>query len=356
MLKNRRSRLIPFFEENGLDAILCTDMNNIRYLSGFTGSEAALLLARERSWFLCDSRYTEQAREEVVCDEVVECGAARLDAIADITRVQNLCRLGFEASHLTVAIYRRMVEKLPGITLVELGSELDGIRTAKDSAEIEQLAAVAVLSSHAFRAITHLITPGVMELDIAMALELEMRRRGADGKAFDFIVASGERGAMPHGRASEKLIQAGDMITIDFGASKNGYHSDETVTVACGEPGERAREIYAIVKEAHDRAIAAVKPGISCRELDLVARSYIGESGYGDYFGHGLGHGVGLEIHEQPTLSPRSSAPLLEGSVITIEPGIYLPGFGGVRIEDTVVVTADGCRLLTQVAKKLHVL
>ncbi len=356
MLKNRRSRLTPFFDDNALDAILYTDMNNIRYLSGFTGTEAALLVARDRLWFLCDSRYTEQAREEVVDAEVVECGAARIDAIADIARVQGLVRIGFEASHLTVAVYRRMAEKLSGVEFVELGGELDGIRTAKDSAEIEQLAAVAELSSQAFLATIHLIRPGVMEVDIAMALELEMRRRGADGKAFDFIVASGERGAMPHGRASEKIIQAGEMITIDFGAAKNGYHSDETVTVACGEPGDRAREIYGIVKMAHDRAIAAVKPGISCKDLDYVARSYIGEAGYGDYFGHGLGHGVGLEIHEQPTLSPRSTALLGEGSVITIEPGIYLPGFGGVRIEDTVVVTADGCRLLTKVEKELRIL
>jgi Xaa-Pro aminopeptidase len=196
----------------------------------------------------------------------------------------------------------------------------------------------------------------VREIDIALALELEMRRRGADGKAFDFIVASGERGAMPHGVASTRAIQAGELVTIDFGALKDGYHSDETVTVACGKPESRSCDIHSIVKTAHDLAIDAVKPGISCRDLDDVARSYIHGKGFGDYFGHGLGHGIGLEIHEMPTLSPRGTAVLDEGMVITIEPGIYIPGFGGVRIEDTVVVTSNGCQVITSADKQLLVL
>ena len=180
-----------------------------------------------------------------------------------------------------------------------------------------------------------------------------MRRRGADARAFDFIVASGERGAMPHGRASDKLLCSGELVTIDFGAVKDGYHSDETVTVAVGRPSDRGREIHEIVRQAHDRAIAAVRPGISCRDLDAVARDYIREQGYDDYFGHGLGHGVGLDIHEKPVVSPRSDAVVEEGMVFTIEPGIYIPGFGGVRIEDTVAVTADGCVVLTQAPKEL---
>jgi Xaa-Pro aminopeptidase len=189
-----------------------------------------------------------------------------------------------------------------------------------------------------------------------LELEIEMRRRGADAKAFDFIVASGDRGAMPHGRASDKLLRAGELVTIDFGAVKDGYHSDETVTVAVGRPSDRGREIHNIVRQAHDRAIAAVRPGISCRELDAVARDFIREQGYGSYFGHGLGHGVGLEIHEKPVVSPRSEAVVAEGMVFTIEPGIYVPGFGGVRIEDTVAVTANGCVTLTQAPKNLILL
>jgi Xaa-Pro aminopeptidase len=355
MLISRRSRLKRFFDENALDALLFTDLRNIRYLCGFSGSEAALLIARDQAWFLCDSRYTAQAAAEVQNAEVRECGAVRIETIASLTDEYALGRIGFEAAHTTVTAFRRMLEKLPKIELIELGTNLDEIRVCKDAAEIELLRAVATLSSHSLAAILDSIKPGVREVDIALALELEMRRRGADGIAFDFIVASGVRGAMPHGRASEKAVQSGDMVTIDFGALKNGYHSDETVTIACGKPEPRAVEIHAVVKAAHDLAIESLRPGMSCKDLDEVARSYIRDMGFGDYFGHGLGHGLGLEIHEQPTLSPRSTATLEEGMVVTIEPGIYIPGFGGVRIEDTVVVTGSGCDVLTSADKQLIV-
>ena len=356
MLKSRRCRLNRFFEEDSLSAVLFTDLRNIRYLCGFSGSEGALLVARDNAWFLCDSRYTEQAAGEVSEAEVRECGAIRIDTISALAHEFSLNRIGFEAAHTTVSAYRKMSEKLAGIELIELGPSLDEIRICKDAAEIDRLASVAQLASQALAGVLTEIRPGVREADIALALELEIRRRGADGLAFDFIVASGVRGAMPHGRASDKIIETGDLVTIDFGALKDGYHSDETVTVACGEPGSRAREIHEIVKTAHDLAIQAVRPGLGCRELDEVARSYIRDKGYGDYFGHGLGHGVGLEIHEMPTLSPRSTAVLEVGMVVTIEPGIYIPGFGGVRIEDTVVVTEDGCRIITGADKQLLIL
>jgi Xaa-Pro aminopeptidase len=180
-----------------------------------------------------------------------------------------------------------------------------------------------------------------------------MRERGADDRSFDFIVASGERGALPHGRASTKVLQRGELVTFDFGAVWDGYCSDETVTVSLGPPDSRQREIYRIVKEAHDLAIEAVRPGVPLRQLDGIARHYIDEAGYGNHFGHGLGHGVGLQIHEGPVVSPRSEAVAEEGMVFTIEPGIYVPGWGGVRIEDMVEVTADGCRVLTAVPKEL---
>jgi Xaa-Pro aminopeptidase len=356
MLKNRRSRLERFFEEYSLKAVLFTDLRNIRYLCGFSGSEGALLISQDNAWFLCDSRYTIQASEEVHGAEVRECAPIRIDTVAALAREFNLDRIGFEAAHTNVTAFRRMSEKLTGVELVELGLDLDEIRICKDRAEIELLSSVATLSSQALAAVLAYIKPGVREADVALELELEMRRRGAEGKAFDFIVASGERGAMPHGRASDKIIQSGELVTIDFGALKDGYHSDETVTIACGKPGVRAQEIHSIVRTAHDLAIERVKPGISCKELDEVARSYIRDKGYGDYFGHGLGHGVGLEIHEMPTLSPRSTAVLEEGMTITIEPGIYIPGFGGVRIEDTVVVTGNGCHVITSADKQLLVL
>ena len=355
MLKNRRSRLTRFFEDHALDCILITNLHNIRYLCGFRGSEGVLLLTRDRGWFLCDSRYTTQAAAEVGEAEILDFTSKR-DTVADLIKKQGFSRVGFEAAHTTVEIFTALSASLDGCELVALGAELDDIRSCKDADELQRLENVATLSSAALMAIRPLLRPGVKEVEVALELELEMRRRGADGRAFDFIVASGVRGSMPHGVASEKTLKAGELVTIDFGAVKEGYYSDETVTIAVGDPDARQQAIHGIVKKAHDMAIAAVRPGIACKELDAVAREYIRESGYGDYFGHGLGHGVGLEIHEKPVLSPRSDAVAVEGMVFTIEPGIYIPEFGGVRIEDTVAVTADGCRVLTQAPKDLFIL
>lgn len=355
MLKSRRLKLSSFFEEHALDAILITDMRNIRYLCGFSGSEGALVISPDNAWFLCDSRYTEQATAELQGVEVREC-ALRLESLDSLLAENGLKRVGFEAAHTTVSAYRKISGTLTGIELVELGPVLDNVRIRKDADEIELMCSVARLASLSLMNVLSFVKPGVSESDIALELEFEMRRQGAEGRAFDFIVASGVRGAMPHGRASDKLIQSGELITIDFGALKDAYHSDETVTVACGQPGAREREIHGIVKAAHDLAIERVRPGLACKELDGVARDYIRDRGYGEYFGHGLGHGVGLEIHESPTLSPRSESILEEGMVITIEPGIYIPGFGGVRIEDTLVVTADGYRILTSADKQLLIL
>ena len=352
MLKSRRRRLLPFFEEHALDLLLIEHPVNLRYLSGFSGSEGALLLSPEGGWFVCDSRYTVQAGKEVADLLLVE-QAQRQEAVADLVRQSGGYRVGFEASHTTVTQHQGLAARLPGVTLVGLGPELDAVRNCKDAGELEQLEQVADLASAAFEAVLPQLQPGIREDAFALQLEFEMRRRGADGRAFDFIVASGPRGAMPHGRASDKQVLAGELVTIDFGAIKDGYHSDETVTLAVGSINTRQRQLYQTVLDAHDRAIAAVKPGIACRDLDALAREYIKEQGFGQYFGHGLGHGVGLDIHEKPVVSPRSDAVVEEGMVFTIEPGIYIPGLGGVRIEDTVAVTSDGCRLLTKVSKQL---
>ena len=354
MLKNRRRRLLSFFDEHDLDLLLIGHPLNLRYLSGFSGSEGALLLTPDGGWFLCDSRYTVQANSEVSGLTVVE-HALHQEGLAALVRQAGGHRLGFEAAHMTVSHHLGLAACLPEIALVPIGQELDSIRHCKDAGELEQLEKVAVLASSSLEAVLPLVRPGLVESELALQLEFEMRRRGAEGRGFDFIVASGVRGAMPHGRASDKVIQAGELVTIDFGAVLDGYHSDETVTVAVGSLGERQQKIYDTVLDAHDRAIAAVRPGISCKAVDAVARSYIHEQGFGEYFGHGLGHGVGLAIHEKPVISPRSDVMLEEGMVFTIEPGIYIPGFGGVRIEDTVAVTVDGCRLLTKVPKKLQV-
>jgi Xaa-Pro aminopeptidase len=354
MLKSRRQRLLRFFEEHDLDLLLIEHPVNVRYLSGFTGSEGTLLLTPDGGWFVCDSRYTLQAGNEVSGLTVVE-QAQRQEGIVDLARQAGCHRLGFEAAHTSVSGHQRLLTRLPDITLVALGPELDTIRTCKDASELEQLSQVAALASASLEAVLPLVHPALIESELALQLEFEMRRRGADGRGFDFIVASGVRGAMPHGRASDKAIQVGELVTIDFGAVRDGYYSDETVTVAVGSVNKQQQQIYQTVLTAHDLALAAVKPGITCRDLDAVARDYIRDQGFGEYFGHGLGHGVGLDIHEKPVLSPRSDGIVEEGMVVTIEPGIYIPGFGGVRIEDTVAVTADGCRLLTGVSKQLRI-
>jgi len=355
MINNRQTRLDRFFQEYSLDAILFTNLLNIRYLSGFSGSEGALLVAPDHAWLLCDSRYTIQAAAETSRIEIRQFKDKKQDLISLITE-KEFQRVGFESAHVSVAFYADFSDVLPDVQLVAIADELDQIRAVKDSLELETMAAVAKMASDSLQSVIPLIRPGVSEQQLARELEIEMLRRGAEGKSFDFIVASGGRGAMPHGRASEKLLSTGELVTIDFGAVMNGYCSDETVTLALGQPAPQCREIYDIVKTAHDMAIAAVRPGMYCRDLDALARDFIGGRGYGKFFGHGLGHGVGLEIHEKPTVSPRSDTVLQEGMVVTIEPGIYIPDIGGVRIEDTVAVTSDGCRIITCCNKDLIVL
>jgi Xaa-Pro aminopeptidase len=246
-------------------------------------------------------------------------------------------------------------EKVAGaVQLVPLTTELRGLRRLKSEDELRALERAAELNERAFAAVLPLIRPGIRESEVALELEIALRRFGGEEKSFDFIVASGERGAMPHGVASDRSLRAGELVTIDFGTRYGGYCSDETVTLAIGEVSAELRRIYDLVLEAHDRAIDAVQPGVALSAIDTVARELITAAGYGPCFGHGLGHGVGLEIHEAPVVSQRGEDVAAENMVITIEPGIYVEGLGGVRIEDTVVVTPEGCRRLTRIPKSFR--
>ncbi|RQW77584.1 MAG: aminopeptidase P family protein [Geobacter sp.] len=355
MLNNRFSSARRHLERFGVDTILFLGLPNIRYLTGFTGSDGVLVLGAEEGWFLTDSRYTTQASMEVSGARVIEY-RSKTEGIAALLNAETVKKAGFEAEHTTVSYLKALAEALPGVELLPIGAELDDLRIIKSVDELQLLARCAEIASEALIGVLATINAGASEREVALALEFAMRRAGADDKSFDFIVASGSRGALPHGKASDKIIQSGELVTIDFGAIYEGYHSDETVTVAVGTPDNRQKEIYSTVKEAHDMAMEAVRPGISLKELDDVARRFIEERGYGAYFGHGLGHGVGLEVHEKPTVSFRSDQRAEEGMVFTIEPGIYIPGWGGVRIEDTVVVTMDGCRPLSKVPKQLMIL
>lgn len=353
--QTRLDGLRGYLHRSGLDAVVVTDRPNIRYLSGFTGSDGVAVISPDGAWFLTDSRYISQAGEQATDFTVIEY-RRKFEESATFLTAQGFRRCGCEDTSLTVAQHAALKEHLSGVELVPVGGEIARFRSVKDFAEIDMLRSVASLVSRSFLTFLAEVRPGIRERDLALKLEWAMRSAGVDDKSFDFIVASGLRGALPHGAASEKLIEAGELVTFDFGGVMNGYCSDETVTVMVGAPDQQQRDVYRIVKEAHIRAIDAVKPGAACREIDAVARDHIAAAGYGEFFGHGLGHGVGLDVHEKPTLSPRSDETLAEGMVVTVEPGIYIPGWGGVRIEDTVVVTRDGCECLTQVPKELRVL
>jgi Xaa-Pro aminopeptidase len=355
MVSNRISAARVCLERVGADLLVVSNLSNIRYLTGFTGSEGVLVLSPEDAWFLTDSRYTSQAGEQVSGAKVVQF-SNRTESVVALLKEAGGAKVAFEGAHTSVAVHQELSKQLPGIEWVPADSELTPLRTVKDADEIAILERVAAIASEALLETLERVRPGAVESEVAWALEVAMREKGAEGKSFDFIVASGERGALPHGKASDKKIAAGELVTLDYGAFYRGYCSDETVTVCVGEPDDRQRDIYETVRVAQQKAIEAVRPGMIFRDLDAVARDYIASKGYGDYFGHGLGHGVGLDIHEHPTVSPRGSAVVQEGMVFTIEPGIYIPGFGGVRIEDTVVVERDGCRPITQVPKALKIL
>lgn len=352
MLSNRVLKARGALQRTGADILLITNLSNIRYLSGFTGSEGTLVLSPSAGWFLTDSRYTSQAVAQVQGAQVIEF-ANRLDSLVSVVKESGAASIAFEAGHMSVQAFRDLESRLPGIRFVPADSELTLLRAVKDAEELKTLARVAEIASQSLLQILPLVKPGAVESELAWALEVAMRERGAEGKSFDFIVASGERGALPHGRASEKRLAAGELVTFDYGALFEGYCSDETATVSLGEPDSRQREVYETVRVAQQLAIEAVRPGVSFKDVDAKARDYIASKGFGQYFGHGLGHGIGIDIHEPPTASPRSTQVIEEGMVFTVEPGIYIPGFGGVRIEDSVVVESDGCRRITQVPKQL---
>jgi Xaa-Pro aminopeptidase len=339
---------------NHCDAILVLGMVNIRYLCGFTGSDGALIVTLTRTYFLTDSRYTSQAKQQVSVDETIEY-SNKVDAIKkclyDVVENRVDVAIGFEANEVTVGNYNQLKKKCPDFSWSPVDEYFVALRQIKDEAEIACLDRAAQLNSQAMELMQPKLTDGVSEVEFALELEYTLRKLGGEDKAFDFIVASGYRGAMPHGVASEKIMGSGELVTIDFGTRNNGYYSDETVTFGIGSVPAQLREIYDVVLQAHDLALNHLAVAMPAREIDYIARQFIKENGYGEFFGHGLGHGVGLEVHESPTISPRSEALLEAGMVFTIEPGIYLPGIGGVRIEDTVVMMQEGYRCLTRIPK-----
>ena len=346
----RRQKAADLLGALNLDALVLCQKENLHYLCGFTGSDGALIVTAGKLVFLTDSRYTTQAEAEVSADHISEY-ATKIDGLVGQLQDFGVTRIGFEAGLAFGTFKELQARGDAGWQWRHLGEELQGLRLHKSVDEVRCIASAADLHVAALAEVEGLIRPGAREKDVALALEFALRRLGAEEKAFDTIVASGPRGALPHGVASDRVFAGGELVTIDFGCRLAGYHSDETVTLALGQVPDKLRTIFEVVLEAHDRALAAVAPGVALAELDRIARDHIKTCGYADYFGHGLGHGVGLEVHEAPTVSSRSQAFAEAGMVFTIEPGIYLPGVGGVRIEDMVLVTPEGHQTMTKIPK-----
>ncbi len=352
-MNDRLGQVRAVMRELKLDGLLVWKLINVRYLSGFTGTEGSLLISQNDALFLTDSRYTIQAEEQVVPHGFsVVTFKDKVKELSARAREIGLLAVGFEDEEISVAMHARLTAAFEKIVLVPAGKVVERVRVVKDPSEIALIREAVRVQEEAMEAVIPLIVPGATENEIAFALEVEMRRRGASGVSFDTIVGSGPRGAMPHGVASDKKIAAGELVVLDWGCFCNGYCSDQTLTLSVGAPADpEAKKIYDIVYQAQAASLAALRPGALLADVDKAGRDIIRRAGYGDYFGHGTGHSLGLEIHEEPRANTVSTATAVPGLVITIEPGIYLAGRFGVRLEDIALVTETGTELLTTMSK-----
>jgi Xaa-Pro aminopeptidase len=350
----RRTALAARAEELAVDAVLVTNLPNVRYLTGFTGTHGELVLGPEGSTFLTDGRYLEQARHQLDPEVERVLAADGIDGrLAATIDGLGVARLGFEAHDVSVARHARLVAALEGVELVPLDAAVGRQRIAKDPDELEAIRRAQQVTDQAFEDILDVIEGGISERQLATVLEQALRRDGGEDVAFPSIVAFGEHAAEPHHRPGHRILEEGDVIKLDFGAVRDGYHSDMTRTVAFGSPAAELRKMHDVVREAQQAGIDAVRAGVTAGEVDAAARGVIDRAGYGEAFSHGLGHGVGLETHEAPWLRSTATEPLPAGAVVTIEPGVYVPGLGGVRVEDMVEVTDDGCRVVGTSSREL---
>lgn len=340
----------------GVDAFLVTFPPHLRYLSGFSGSSGAGLVTARGAVLLTDGRYADQIRKEVGKWRIVICRDGVLEEMKNRRLLQNGARVGFDGNTLTYAQYRVFKKTFPRVVFCPKVDSVEKIAVVKDEGEIANIRKAVDITDRVFLEILGMIKPGIRELDIAAEISYRQRKYGAEGDAFETIVASGERGALPHGRASMKKIARREMVTLDFGCVYRGYHSDMTRTVSVGRPLPEARKIYRAVLDAQLRAVEAARSGMKTGDLDAVARTCIRREGYDRYFRHSLGHGLGLQIHEPPRISVLSTSTLQAGNVVTIEPGVYIAGLGGVRIEDDIVIRSDHSEVLNHSPKELIVL
>lgn len=344
-----------YIESIGLDGIIITEMKNVRYYTGFTGSDGMLVLGLEGGIFLTDGRYVTQATGEV-SGFAIGRYMRKADGIREAVGSLGLTKVGVESFDMSLAMHSAVKKRTGFATIVPVERDLAELRMIKSDEEISLMRRAVSISEAALEDVTKMITPGISERDIAFELEYVMRKRGSAPLPFPIIVASGDHGAHVHASPGDRKIEAGDFIIIDFGAEYRGYASDQTITYMVGRSNDRAREVYEAVRGAQREAVTRIRAGVSAAAIDAAARDFLAEKGYGDFFSHGTGHGVGLNVHEPPVISPLGEAILEKGMVITIEPGVYIPGWGGVRVEDMVLVEEDRGSLLTTLSKSFKVI
>lgn len=349
----RLMKLREALATEGLDAILITQPENRRYLSGFTGSAGVLLISQDQAVLATDFRYYEQVEKQASDFQLAKITDKFKMLLPELVHQVGAKRVGFESVHLTVDQHKEWEEVVEGFELVPTKELVERIRAVKDEEELSRIGQAIALADETFAHIVSFIEPGMTEKEVAWELEVFMRTHGAEKVAFDLIVGSGPNGAMPHATVSERVIRAGEPIVIDMGAMVDGYNSDLTRTICAGRPDDKFKEIYDIVLEAQCTAEQSIRPGMMGKQADGIARKVIEEAGYSEHYGHGLGHGVGLAVHEKPGVGRLSEDVLEPGMVFTVEPGIYLPGWGGVRIEDVVVMREEGLEVLTQASKNV---
>ena len=348
MYKHRREKLQTEYEVHQIDAVLIKNPYNLRYYSGYTGGNGYLLIAREKVYLITDLRYFEQVTIE--CPDIIVLDAGQLSyakGLGEALQKEGIQILGFEEDSITYQEYTDICAVCDGMNLMPKSEWIVSQRQIKTQEEIEKIGKAEAIAGAAFSHILASLKAGITEKEIAFELECHMKKQGAEALSFDMIIASGTHSSMPHARVTQKPVEAGEFIIMDFGCIYEGYCSDMTRTVAIGKISNEMQDVYNIVLEAQLTAMETIKPGMICSEIDAIARDIIKKYGYGEYFGHGLGHGVGLDIHESPRFSLKCDTVLVPNMVLTVEPGIYLPGKFGVRIEDLIVVTKGGFRNLT---------
>lgn len=351
----RLNQLRKGMKEKNIDALLITSPYNLRYISHFTGTTGLSVVTMDKAYFVTDFRYTEQASKQAEGFEIVQNLGSIYEEVAAIVNKDDITSLGFEEDFVSYSLFE-VLEDIISAALTPISGLIEELREIKDDTEIKTIKEACGIADKAYQYILGEIKPGMSEIEVANKMDFYMRNLGASGVSFETIVASGARSAMPHGVASEKIIQQNEIITIDFGCYYNGYVSDMTRTFALGDPGEKLKKIHQLVLEAQLKVLDAAKPGITGVELDSVARDYFAKYGYAEAFGHSTGHGIGLEIHEGPNVSKKANKAFVKGNVITDEPGLYFSGLGGVRIEDDLVITDTGNEVLTLSPKELIIL